>query len=100
VFFNLFAAREPSANIRVAHGTLCNDLSVYSTFSNKSLKQQYWYKKRAVDGNFIPGNSGQFQWNYWQPLMESRLKNTDLSFNCTAHFSFQMEVLSQMQNKQ
>ena len=36
MFFNLFAAREPSANVCVAHGTLCNDPSVYPTFSNKS----------------------------------------------------------------
>jgi len=25
VFFNLFAAAEPSANVCVTHGTLCND---------------------------------------------------------------------------
>jgi len=99
-FFNLFAAREPSANVCVAHGTLCNDPSVYPTFSNKSLKQWYWYKNRTVDANFIPGNFGQFQWNHWQPLMEPWLKNTDLSYICTAYFSFQMQVLSQMQNKQ
>ena len=29
VFFNLFAAAEPSANVCVSHGTLCNDSSVY-----------------------------------------------------------------------
>jgi len=29
VFFNYFAAAEPSANVCVAHGTLCNDPSVY-----------------------------------------------------------------------
>jgi len=29
VFFNLFAAGEPSANVCVAYGTLCNDPSVY-----------------------------------------------------------------------
>jgi len=29
VFFKLFAATEPSANVCVAHGTLCNDLNVY-----------------------------------------------------------------------
>jgi len=29
VFFNLFAAEEPPANVCVAHGTLCNDPSVY-----------------------------------------------------------------------
>jgi len=28
VFFNLFAAAQPSANVWVAHGTLCNDPSV------------------------------------------------------------------------
>ena len=32
VFFNLFAAAEPSANVCVAHGTICNDSSVYLTF--------------------------------------------------------------------
>jgi len=29
VFCNLFAAGESSANVCVAHGTLCNDPSVY-----------------------------------------------------------------------
>jgi len=29
VFFSLFAAEEPSANVCVARGTLCNDQSVY-----------------------------------------------------------------------
>ena len=29
VFFNLFAAAEPSANVCVAHETICNDLSVH-----------------------------------------------------------------------
>ena len=32
--------------------------------------------------------------------MEPWLKNTDLSYICTAHFSFQMQLLNQMQNKQ
>jgi len=35
VFFNLFAAMEPSANVCVAHGTLFSDPSVYPTFCNK-----------------------------------------------------------------
>jgi len=29
VFFNLFAAAKPSANVCVAHGILCNDPSVF-----------------------------------------------------------------------
>jgi len=29
VFFNHFVAAEPSVNVCVAHGTLCNDPSVY-----------------------------------------------------------------------
>jgi len=29
VFFNLFAAGEPSANVGVAHGTQCNDPTFY-----------------------------------------------------------------------
>jgi len=32
VFFNLFAAAEPSASVCVAHGTLCNNPSVYTLF--------------------------------------------------------------------
>jgi len=35
VFFNLFSAVESSANVCVAYGTLCNDLSVYPTDCNK-----------------------------------------------------------------
>jgi len=42
VFFNLFAAAEPFANICVAHGTLCcNGSSIYPTFCNKHVEQ--WY---------------------------------------------------------
>jgi len=29
LFFNLFAATEPTANVCVAHETLCNDPGVY-----------------------------------------------------------------------
>jgi len=32
VFFNLCVVAESSANVCVAHGTLCNDPSVYSAF--------------------------------------------------------------------
>jgi len=35
VFFNHFAAAEPSANVCIAHGTLCSDPSVCPTFCNK-----------------------------------------------------------------
>jgi len=35
VFVNLFAATEPSGNVCIAHGTLCNDPSVYPIFCNK-----------------------------------------------------------------
>ena len=39
-FFNLFAAAEPSTNIYVAHGTLCNDPSVCPTSCNKRISSQ------------------------------------------------------------
>jgi len=51
VFFNLFAAVEPSANVCVAHGTLCN----YETVELLQLH-------RTVVANSISGNFGQF----WQ----------------------------------
>jgi len=35
VFFNPFAAAEPLASDRVAHGTLYSDPSVHLTFCNK-----------------------------------------------------------------
>jgi len=35
VFFNLFSAAEPFANVCVAHGTLRNDPSVYATFCHE-----------------------------------------------------------------
>jgi len=43
VFFNLFAAAGPSANVCVAYGTLSNDPSVYPTFCNKPVKLWYCY---------------------------------------------------------
>jgi len=45
VFFNDFAAAEPSANVCVAHGTPCSDPSVYPTFCNKPVKQWYCYNR-------------------------------------------------------
>ena len=43
VFLNLFAAGVPSANVCVAHGTLCHCYgpSIYPTLCNKPVKQ--WY---------------------------------------------------------
>jgi len=41
--FQPFAAVEPSANVCIAHGTLCNDPSVYPTSCNKPVKQWYGY---------------------------------------------------------
>jgi len=60
VFFNLYAAAEPSANVCVAHGTLCNCITV-------ALLQPY----RSVIANFVPGNFGVFWRNPWQPLAEA-----------------------------
>jgi len=45
VFFHLFAAPEPSANVYVAHGTLHNDSSVYPICSNKPVKQWYCFNR-------------------------------------------------------
>jgi len=72
VFFNLFAAADPYANVCVAHGTLCNDPSVIATTI------------RTVVANFIPGKFGLFRRKPWQALAEPwgsaepRLKNTSL----------------------
>jgi len=44
VFFNLFAAAEPSANVCVARGTLCNDSSVYPTFCYKPDRQKWQFR--------------------------------------------------------
>jgi len=45
---------------------------------------------RAVVGSFVPGNSGLFRRNPWQPLAEPRLKNTgvNLVFMQTFRLSF------------
>jgi len=61
VFFNDFAAAEPSANVCVAHGTPCSDPSVYPTFCNKPVKQWYCLDRfvhRFVVTNFVPGMGG------------------------------------------
>jgi len=60
VFFNLFAAVESSAKVCLAHGTLCNDPSIYI------LLQPH----RTVITNFVPGKFGLFQRNPWQSLAE------------------------------
>jgi len=71
VSFNLFAATEPSTNVCVAHGALCNCETVI-------LLQPH----RTVVVNFVPGNFSLFQRNPWQPLaeplgsVEAWLKNT------------------------
>jgi len=67
VFFNHFAAAEPSVNVCVAHGTLCNDLSVYIATTAQNCGCE-----------FRPGNFCLFRRNPRQPLAEPRLKNTAL----------------------
>jgi len=42
VFLNHFAAAEPSANVRVAHGTLRNDPKVYIATTAIIVKPQQW----------------------------------------------------------
>ena len=64
--FQPFAAAEPSANICVAHGTLCNCEKVV-------LLQPH----RTVVAHFVPGNFGLFRRNPKQPL-KPQLKNTHL----------------------
>jgi len=65
VFFNFFAATEPSANFCVAHGTLCDCETVVLIQSH-----------RTVVENFIPGYLCLFRMNPWQPIAEPWLKNT------------------------
>jgi len=59
VFFNVFAAKEPSANVCAAHGTLCS-------FETAVLLQPH----KTVVANLGAGNFGLFQRNSWQPLIE------------------------------
>jgi len=47
VFFNLFPAAEPSANVCLAHGTLCNHPSVYIAITAQNCgcefrPRQFW----------------------------------------------------------
>ena len=66
VFFHLFAAAKPSANVCVAHGTLCNDPSVYAaTTALKGVCEFRPRQFRSVSANF-----GLFRRNLWQPLAE------------------------------
>jgi len=59
VFFSLFAAAETSANVCVAHETLCKiQVSI-------SLQPH-----RTVVANIVPGNFGLFQKNQWNPVEE------------------------------
>jgi len=66
MFFNLLAAAEPSVNVYVAHGTLCDDPSVYiaTTAQNCGCEFRLWQFRSVSDP--------------WQPLVEPRLKNTEL----------------------
>ena len=59
VFFNLFAAAAPSANLCVAHGTWCNDPSVYPAFCNKPDGQK---RRIYVLFQCFYGTSGFFGW--------------------------------------
>jgi len=60
VFFNLFAAAEPSANVCATHETLCNVPSVYIATTAQNCGCEF----------FVPGNFGLFRRNPWQPLTE------------------------------
>jgi len=76
VFFNLFAAAEPSANVCVARGTLCNDPSVYIATTAKNCGCK-----------FPPNKFGLFRRNPWQPIAgtwgsaEPRLKNIGIQWS-------------------
>jgi len=62
VFFKHFAAAEPSVNVCIPHGTLCNDPSVYIATTAYSCGWE-----------FRPGNFCLFRRDPRQPLAESRL---------------------------
>ena len=68
VFFNLFAAAEPSANVCVAHGTLCNDPSVYPIFCNKpngyrNVVCMFYFSVLAEPLAATPGTPGEKHWS-------------------------------------
>ena len=70
MFFNLFAAAEPSVNVCVAHGTLSNDLSVYIATTAQNCGWEFRSRQiRSVSAK------------HWQQLVEPqgsaepRLKN-------------------------
>jgi len=48
VFFNLYAAAEPSANVCVAHGTLCNDPNVQGPSLLKNFGGSSLYCLRSL----------------------------------------------------
>jgi len=68
VFFNHFAAGEPSANVCVAHGTARNDPSVYIATTAQNRGCEFRPRQfRSVSGEALAAT---------RP--EARLKNIDL----------------------
>jgi len=56
LFFNISAAVEPSANVCVAHGTLCNGPNVCPTFCNQPVRQWYCYNCIELWDEIRPAN--------------------------------------------
>jgi len=89
VFFNLFAAAEPSANVCVARGTLCNDPSVYiaTTAKNCGCKfppRQIW----SVSAEPLAANRrtlgflGTLVEKHWHTVIQSRIQTISMIGSC------------------
>jgi len=89
VFFNLFAATEPSANVCVARGTLCNDPSVYIAITAKNCGCEFPPRQiRSVSAEPLAANRGTLGFRgtpvekHWHTVIQSRMQIISMIDSC------------------
>jgi len=79
MFFNLFAAEDPSANVCVAHGTLCNDLSVYIATTAKNCGREFRPRQfRSISAEPLAAIRGELQLKtlFWIENFTVKVRNS------------------------
>jgi len=83
VFFNLFAAAEPSANVCVARGKLGNDPSVYIATTAKNCGCEFPPRQiRSVSAEPLAANRGTPVEKHWHTVIQSRMQTISMIGSC------------------
>ena len=83
VFFNLFAAAEPSTNACVARETLCNDPSVYIATTAQNGGCEFPPRQiRSVSAEPPAANRGTPIEKHWHTVIQPRMQTISMTASC------------------